>query len=229
MPDPRLSTKPPNPVIRRLGHWLMRAAVRLMVKIEARGLPPWTGDRRGPIGPLLVAYNHISLLDPPLVFAHLPRPAEALAAADLWAAGSIRWALNLYRPIPVLRNDFDRAALARTLAVLKAGAVVMVAPEARISLTGSLEYGRPGVAYLATHSGAPVLPVGITGSEHFRQCWRHLRRVPVTLTFGPLLNLAPLPPGVRGEARRAHLEAAHEQIMRALAALLPPAYRGVWK
>ncbi|MFQ5613072.1 MAG: lysophospholipid acyltransferase family protein [Anaerolineae bacterium] len=223
-----ISTRPPNPTLRRLGHWLVRGAVRIMVKTEYRGQPPGHGREEPLAGPLLVIYNHTSAIDPPLVLAHLPRPAEALAASHLWEIRSIRWALNWYRPIPVYRDVSDLSTTSRALRALKAGEMVMVAPEGRISLTGSLEYGRLGVAYLAARSEAPVLPVGIVGGERHPQYWRRLRRAPVTLTFGPVFSVPPLARGVRGQARKAHLEAAHRQLMQALAATLPAAYRGVW-
>jgi 1-acyl-sn-glycerol-3-phosphate acyltransferase len=125
--------------------------------------------------------------------------------------------------IPVHRGEPDRATLKSLLAVLAGGQALLIAPEGRESHTGQLEAAKGGPAFLAQQAGVPALvivPVAITGTawKHVLPAWRRLRRPCVTLTFGEPYTL---PPGLN---RRQ----ATDAMMRRLAALLPPDYRGVY-
>jgi len=177
-------------------------------------------------GPLLVVLNHLAHLDPLLVLSSLPWESEVIALADLWKVPVTGQVLSLYGAIPVQRDQYDREVLRRTLLALESGKVLTIAPEARQSATGALETGRTGAAYLALRSGAPILPVGITGTETAYSAWAHFTRPRLTVNFGPIFRL--LGPLARGNARHEQLERGREQIMRSLAALLPEGYRGVY-
>jgi hypothetical protein len=159
-------------------------------------------------------------------------------------------ALRAYGGFGVRRGQADREAYRMSRAVLESGDWLGLAPEGTRSREATLGEPMPGVTLLATRSGAAVLPVGIAGSE---RTWPIGARRPrfgtsVTVRFGPTLDLrrqspsdpstedpppisSPTGPpsspaaGTRAD-RRAGSDAASETLMRAIAALLPPAYRG---
>jgi len=177
-------------------------------------------------GPLLVVFNHIAHLDGPLVIASLPWEMEAIGLSDLWDVPVTGQLLRLYGVIKVHRDEYDREVLRRALQALAEGKVLGLAPEARQSPTCTLERGRKGAAYLALKSGVPILPIGLTGTETVYSALPRLRRPHLTVNIGPVFHLdGPL---ARGAQRRAQLEAGRDEIMRRIAALLPPEYRGVY-
>ena len=177
-------------------------------------------------GPLIIVFNHIAHLDGPLVIASMPWEVEAIALSDLYDVPIVGQLLRLYGVISVRRDEYDRQVLRRALSVLNANGVLALAPEARQSPTLALERGRKGAAYLALHSGAPLLPVGLTGTETVFSALKHLRRPHLTVNIGVPFQLAG--PLARGAERRVQLEAAREEIMRRIAVLLPIQYRGIY-
>ena len=167
-------------IFRRGGRALLRFLFQVLTRLEVRGL-----ERMPAEGPLLVAFNHLAHLDGPLIVAFLPREVEGIALSDLYEVPVTGQLLRLYGTIPVYRDEFDRAVLRRALAVLAEGKALALAPEARMSVTGALERARHGVAYLALRSGAPILPVALTGTELIPGTLTRLQRAPVTMTVGP--------------------------------------------
>jgi 1-acyl-sn-glycerol-3-phosphate acyltransferase len=103
--------------------------------------------------------------------------------------------------------------------------MIAIAPEGRESLSGALEEGTGGAAYLALKSGAPILPITFTGTENARIYGnlKRLHRSQVTLTVGALFRLDEYPD------RRQAVELGTQKIMRTLAAQLPPEYRGIYR
>jgi 1-acyl-sn-glycerol-3-phosphate acyltransferase len=177
-------------------------------------------------GPLLLVFNHLAHLDGPLVLAMMPFEVEGIGLSDVYRVPITGQLLRLYGLIPVHRDQYDREVLRRALQVLDEGRILALAPEARISPTSSMERGRNGAAYLALRSGAPLLPMGITGTDTVYPAWRGLRRPRLTLNIGvPFRLKGPL---ARGAERHAQLEAGREEIMGRIAALLPPKHRGVY-
>lgn len=179
-----------------------------------------------PGGPLIVAFNHLGHLDGPLIIANVPWSVEALVLADLLGVPVIGPILRLYGVILVHRDEFDREVLKRALNVLREGRVLALAPEARQSPTHTLIEGRPGTAYLSLLSGAPILPIAITGTENVFDELKRWRRPRLTLTIGAPFSLPG--PLAKGAERKAQLTAGRDEIMQRIAALLPPKYRGVY-
>jgi 1-acyl-sn-glycerol-3-phosphate acyltransferase len=208
-------------MFRRLAQPLMRILLRIFTRWEVSGL-----ENLPPGGPLIVAINHLGHLDAPLVIATLPWPVEAVALSDLFRVPVTGQLLRLYGVIPVHRDQFDRQVIRRALEILAEDKVLILAPEARMSLTGALERARHGAAYLALRSGVPILPVALTGPEKAYAEWMRLRRPRMTVTIGKPFTLPPYQS--KGSARREQLAEATDEIMYRLAALLPPEYRGVY-
>lgn len=174
---------------------------------------------------MLVAVNHLGDADGLLGIAFFPQPVEALAKMELFDFPLLGWFMETYGVIWVHRGAPDRRALRAALRGLEEGRLVGLAPEGRESITGTLEEGTGGAAYLALKANVPVLPVTFTGTENIRvyNSLRRLRRPKMTMTFGPLFQLEDRPD------RREAIETGTEQIMLRLARQLPIEYRGVYR
>jgi 1-acyl-sn-glycerol-3-phosphate acyltransferase len=92
----------------------------------------------------------------------------------------------------------------------------------RSSQTGGLGKGQAGVALLAIKAPAPILPIAAYGQEQATKYWKRFRRVPIHIRIGQPIELP------SGKANKEQLETYTEQIMVAIARLLPPEYRGVY-
>jgi 1-acyl-sn-glycerol-3-phosphate acyltransferase len=205
--------------VRRLAKFVCRAAVTVCTRATVRGLENY--PRRGPA---LVVINHLGDPDVVLALALLPDFPELIGKIELREIGWLRRVTDMLGVIWVHRGQPDRRALSAALDALRQGRRVLIAPEGRESLTGRLEEGEAGAAFLALRSGAPVVPVTLTGSENRRieDGIQQKRRTPVTLTVGRPFVLSP------GEDRHEALRAGTRLIMETLARQLPAEYRGVY-
>jgi 1-acyl-sn-glycerol-3-phosphate acyltransferase len=181
-------------------------------------------DRVPTSGPLIVAGNHLSYVDGLLAPSLLPRVDTYLMVAHEFEHRPFYhfFANFIGRAIYLAPDSKSMFALRQAVAVLRAGHVVLIAPEGRVSLTGALEPGNPGIGYLAAVSGAPVLPIATIGQENLFTNLRRLRRTTVTAEFGELF----VPP--KTALSEAGMAATTDLIMRRIAAMLPPGYRGVY-
>jgi 1-acyl-sn-glycerol-3-phosphate acyltransferase len=138
---------------------------------------------------------------------------------DHWFVGPV---FRAYGIIWVHRGRPDRKALRAALDALEQGRMVTLAPEGRQSVTGGLEEGTEGAAFLALKSGAPIVPVALTGTEidHVDAHLKRWRRTPVSLTVGKPFFIR------EQEDRQAMMRDGTRQIMESLAGLLPDSYRG---
>ena len=175
-------------------------------------------------GPLLLVANHVNFLEIPLVLSHLqPRPVTGLVKAETWDSPLMGVLFNLWGGIPVRRSESDVTAIRRVLEALEAGMIVAVAPEGTRSGDGRLLRAKPGIGLLAAHSSAPILPLAYYGHEHIWSNLKRMRRTDFHIRVGPLLRART---GGRWTAERR--QALADEIMRHIAVLLPPAYRGVY-
>jgi 1-acyl-sn-glycerol-3-phosphate acyltransferase len=180
-------------------------------------------------GPLIVVSNHLSNADPPILIVAFPRPLFFMGKIELFRNPILGWIVRKFGGFPVERGTADRAALRHALKVLDQGIALGIFPEGGRSKTGALRPGLPGVGLLALQSGAPVLPVGLTGTEVYpvNGDWP-LRRPPGTrggvgVRFGEPFNV---PRQVDG--KRVTAEEATRLIMTRVAELLPEPYHGVY-
>jgi len=177
-------------------------------------------------GPYILTTNHLSYFDTPLIFGVMGNENVIGWAAERyehhWFFGPI---IRSIGGIFIQRGEVDRHALREAVQALKAGKVFAVAPEGTRSKTQSLQAGKTGVAFLVHHTGVPVVPVAITGTEQMADSLRHLRRQRVTIQFGEAYLLPPLDRNNRNRA----LETNTDEIMCRIAGLLPEAYRGVYR
>jgi len=142
-------------------------------------------DRMPREGRLIVAANHQSLLDPPLVGCAAPRELDYMAKAELFRVPGLGSLIRRVNAHPVDRAGSDSAALRLALRLLEAGRAVLLFPEGTRGTEGRLGPARAGAGMLAALSEAPVVPVYIQGSGRaFPRGARVPRPVPVTVTFG---------------------------------------------
>lgn len=178
-------------------------------------------------GGYILVSNHLASSDPPmLAVAIYPRWPKYMAKVELFQKRPlVGWLFALSGAFPVRRFDADTGALREAERQLAQGEILGMFPEGHRSDTGALIEAHPGTALIALRSGAPVVPVAITGSERFRRGWRvFFQRPPVRVRFGEPFRL-----DSGSRVRRADVEAAHLRIMREIAALLPADYRGVYR
>jgi 1-acyl-sn-glycerol-3-phosphate acyltransferase len=201
-----------------LGRWVIASWLRgaARARLEGREHIPATG-------PLLVAANHVSDLDPPLLAALFPRPLAFMGKAELFEPRWLGWLFAYAGVIPVRRGATERRSLDRALAVLARGQAVAVFPEGTRYASGVLGRAHPGVGLLAARSGAPVLPVAILGTERIVTIGDWLRRPRLIVRCGPLL-----PGEAAPRAGSAYYQRRADEIMLAIARLLPPRQRGVY-
>jgi 1-acyl-sn-glycerol-3-phosphate acyltransferase len=114
-------------------------------------------------GPHIIASNHIGLLDGPLLAAFAPRPVHALTKKEMFQ-GHTGVALRAFGQIPLSRYEVDPSAMKDCLRVLRDGGVVAIYPEGARG-AGEFERFHDGVAYLATGTGAPVVPLAVFGTR----------------------------------------------------------------
>jgi 1-acyl-sn-glycerol-3-phosphate acyltransferase len=193
-------------------------AYAALTRREAHGLEQLPAS-----GGFLLVFNHLTNYDPHLIFTLVRRPrAVGLVAADYRVRPFHRFLVERTGGLWLRRGAADRRALEVALNLLASGWMVGLAPEGRRSPTGTLQPGRPGAAFLALRSGAPIVPVGVAGTERIgHPSWL---RVPVIIRFGEPFFL----PRQAGRITRAQLQEATTTIMSRIAALLPERYRGVY-
>ncbi len=172
-------------------------------------------------GGFIVAANHASLLDPPIVGAQVPRQMAAFARKTLWKGGIISWWLDIVGVIPVDRDGgSDVGAIRRVLQTLKQEKGIVLFPEGTRTLSGQLQRAKAGVGLMACRTGVPVVPARVFGT--FEACGRYgpLRLgTPVSVVFGRPLLAADYDDQSEGKDRYQH---ASERIMSAIAALELP-------
>jgi glycerol-3-phosphate dehydrogenase (NAD(P)+) len=123
-------------------------------------------------GPLLLASNHRSFLDPFVIGTLVRRPVYYMAKRELFEKRWQAWVLNALGAFPVDRGGGDSDAMATARAILARGDCVVVFPEGTRVRPGPLGDPRRGIGRLALETGAPVAPVAVIGSDAVRRGWR---------------------------------------------------------
>lgn len=203
---------------RKFSHGLVKFVAGVCLNVKTEGM-----ENLPQQGPLLIVINHLGDADIPALISSLPFTPDALGKIELYNLPILGRLMDWYGIIWLHRGRPDKRALRAALDGLAEGRIIAIAPEGRYSLTGALEEGTNGAAFLAYKSGAPILPIAITGTEN-ENVYGHLkrfRRAPVKVRAGKMFRLAEQP-----SARREAMNEGTNQIMAALASLLPEKYRG---
>ncbi|MCE2464289.1 MAG: 1-acyl-sn-glycerol-3-phosphate acyltransferase, partial [Dehalococcoidia bacterium] len=125
-----------------------------------------------PKGPLLVVSNHLSNADPPMLVASIPRTLHFLGKRGLFANPIASRFFTTVGVHPMAQTGVDMEAIRWSLALLKRDQPMGLFPEGTRSQGLGMIRGKPGVAYIAAKTQAPILPVGITGTENVQEYWR---------------------------------------------------------
>ncbi len=156
-------------------------------------------------GPVLLAANHRSFLDPFVIGALTRRPVYYMAKRELFERRWQAWLLNSLGAFPVDRGRGDEQAMATARAILERGDCVVIFPEGTRVRPGPLAHPHRGVGRLALQTGAPVVPVAVLGTEDVRRGWR-IRPRKVSLRCGRPLRFPqaerPTPAMALGVAER---------------------------
>lgn len=178
-------------------------------------------------GPLVVAVNHVHLVDPVLLGCTFPRWITYMAKQELFrypfVGPLLRWAQAFSIPRRGTIRD-KREALERARNILSQGLALGMFPEGKRNHDGKLLPGKPGAAVLASQMSAPVLPVAITGTEKLTGISWLWRRPLIVIDIGQSFAL----PAVEGRLSRSQSRALTDLLMRRIAALLPKECRGAY-
>ncbi|PRX98798.1 lysophospholipid acyltransferase family protein [Allonocardiopsis opalescens] len=161
-------------------------------------------------GPVILASNHLSFVDSVVIPLAVPRRVRFLAKAEYFDGAGVkgalsRWVFASLGAVPVQRGTGRdaMAALREGLKVLEAGQAFGIYPEGTRSRDGRLYRGRTGVAFLALSSGAPVVPVALSGTEKIQPVGARLPRIaPIRIRFGAPLTFTGYDSMPAGRARR---------------------------
>ena len=170
-------------------------------------------------GALIVAANHLSMLEPLLIGSFFPGTLFAMTKKELFGNRLVAWFMAGCNMFPVDRQSADRRALRTAIDILKNRGRLLIFVEGTRATTPGMRRAEPGVGFLVNHSDAQVLPVAAWGMDDATSPGRRLpRRVPLHVRFGAPVTITP----------GASLQETADRVGEAVAALLPAAYRGVY-
>ncbi len=206
-------------ILYRIGHWLARFCFRAFGRMEVAGV-----ECVPPYGPLIVVSNHLSLNDPPVLVAAIPRPLYFISKQELFRNPISRFWMRAFHVSPFNRSHAGIDAIRALMQNLERDRAVVIFPEGHRSPDRTLQKGMLGVIYLALRSQAPILPVAVTGTQTF-PIWR----IPfpfcrMKASIGPPFTL----PVIEGKPSRAVMSSLLDMVMGRIASQLPPELRGVY-
>lgn len=213
------------PLLKRFRRGIMRAFFKMLINIVFK--VEIVGVENLPKGAYIIAYNHVSLFEPPLILAFWPIAIEALAGDDILYRPAVGPIARGYGALPVKRGEYDRTVMDTMIAMLKGGRPLAMAPEGTRSHKPGMQQALAGVAYLVDVTQAPILPVAIEGThdDSLRDGLKG-KRPKWTMHIGKPFKLPPIEG--KGKARRAARQNNADQIMIEIAKMLPEKYHGVY-
>src|SRR4051795_29379 len=152
-------------------YWLVRGVLHPFFHLSSRRSR--IGREHVPqSGPVILAANHRSFLDPFVIATVARRPLYYVAKEELFRRRWQAWILNALGAFPVARGAGDADMVGTAKAILERGDCVLIFPEGTRMRPGALGRPKRGVGRLALEAGAPVVPVAILGTEAIRRGWR---------------------------------------------------------
>lgn len=200
---------------------IVRFIMNIIADVEVVGL------EKLPQGNVLIAANHLGRLDTAVLLYVLDREDIIMAVAEKYKNHPLFGAIGrTANAIWLNRFEADFAALREILARMQMGGLMVIAPEGTRSKTASMQEGKLGVAFLASKSGYPVLPVALTGTEDggVISNLKRFRRSKIKVVAGELFTIE-IP---KGKGREQAMREATDEIMCRIAAELPEKYRGFY-
>jgi 1-acyl-sn-glycerol-3-phosphate acyltransferase len=221
---PELIRLPSLSCSRRAFRWVVKGLtwiiVKLLLKVELIGRENLPRE-----GPILMVSNHLGDADAIIGLALSKVPFDVMGKIELYDIPVFGKLFDLYGTIWVHRGRPDRRAIRAALNGLAEGRMIAIAPEGRESLSGALEPGTDGAAYIALKADVPILPVAVTGTENWRVYGnlKKFRRTRITVTMGTSFELQ------KTGDRRSDIHNGTQTIMKRLAQMLPQEYQGVYQ
>ena len=206
---------------------IVYATSNLLLKSLLRIFGDWEVNGKENVprkGALIIVANHISDIDAGILNASIPRRVEFMAKADLFQKPIISQFFRAYGAFPINESGKEFYSINHSLHILDQDGAIGIFPEGAKNPT-ALGQAMLGSAMIAMMSGAPILPVGITGTESVGDGIRiFYPKGTFRITIGKPFSA----PVVRGKRLRTNVETTTDIIMKQIAALLPERYRGVY-
>ncbi len=206
-------------VLYSLGRPLARFCFGTFGRMEITG-----AENVPPRGPVILACNHLAFTDPPLLVAAIPRPLHFLGKKELFTNPLGRFLMHGFHVLPYDRTVASTETMRTLLRLLDQDRVVALFPEGTRSKSHTLQEAQLGIVYLALKSQAPILPVGVTGTEKTRGWRMPMPLCRLTASIGPPFTL----PMIEGRTPRPVMQGMLRMIMERVAMQLPPEFRGVY-
>ena len=200
---------------------IVRFFMNIITDIEVHGV------EKLPAGNVIAAANHLGRLDTAALLCIIDREDIIMPVAEKYKHHLIFGAMGrAVNAIWLNRFEADYAALRKILERMKQGGMLVIAPEGTRSKTEALQEAKLGVAFLASKSGYPVLPVAVTGTEDrsILENLKRFRKSKIIVRAGELFYVE-VP---KGKGREAAMQEATDEIMCQIGALLPERYRGFY-
>jgi 1-acyl-sn-glycerol-3-phosphate acyltransferase len=200
-----------------LGHWSVRLFLFIFTRFEIKGR-----NNIPKTGAILVASNHLSLMDPPVVGVSLGRITIFMAKEELFRSRFSGYFISRFGAFPVHRGRIDREAIRQAEKVLSRGQALVMFPEGhRRGQEGYIPEGFLGAALIAARADVPILPIGLTGTEGIKGWKWMLKRPRIAVNIGVSFRLNT----DRGLSGHDRLKQDTQNIMIHIAELLPESYR----
>ena len=193
---------------------ICRIALACIARIRLQGLEHVPKE-----GAFILASNHLSWIDIPLIPLYFSRPVVYMAKEETFR-GRLAWLVRFMGAFPVRRGEGDRQALRAADEQLKTGNILVMFPEGTRSKTHTLAAPHAGLGMIALRAAVPIVPVAVYGSEKVLKTFRPC----VTVTYGEPIVFKPK----GSKITREDIDNVTEQVMQKIASMLPPEYRGVY-
>lgn len=200
-----------------VGRWLTKLLLMIFTRFKVVGRENVPSS-----GALVVIANHLHLADPPILGAIIPREMLFMAKEELFRSWPGRYFIRTFGSFAVRRGGRDREALEKAQDVLQKGMALAMFPEGTRSKTARLQPAFPGSALIALRCSVRILPVGISGTEGLRGWAWFFQRPEVLVNIGQPFLL----PASESNPSKYVLQEATITMMKNIARLLPPHYRG---
>lgn len=197
------------------GRFLMRILLAFLTRWEVKGK-----ENVPPSGPLIIAANHRHAADAPLLAVSIPRKMIFMAKEELFRSALGDYFVRGFGAFPVSRSNGALGAVRQAIDLLQRDYVLAMFPEGTRSKNGQMGQAYPGLAFLAQKTAAPILPVGISGTDKLDEKGWMFRRPRISVTIGFPFSL----PSANG--KRNGRETSTAFIIEKIARLLPPENRG---
>ena len=202
------------PILYEMLRWFAILVFALVARVHLRNrhnVPKY--------GPYIIAANHLSWTDIPLIPMYLPGKVIYMAKEEYFSS-RLAWLVRFLGAFPVKRGEGDRHALKAANEQLKKGKVLIIFPEGTRSKKQEMAKGHPGLGMIALRANVPVIPVAIWGNENALKKFG----TEITISYGEPMLLKP----EGAKITREDIDRSTDEVMRRIASMLPERYRGVY-